>query len=236
MVSSRSPWPMAPREVERVDGGARDADGAKTVFPAMVREARQIMTSRTEILTAVRRNRPEEQPLPDDISLPEDSADQRERFIESATAAGARLMSDREAFLRELAPYQSEGAIASTIPDLLEGTLNLTELSDPHDLQDLTLFLCGGEVAVAENGAIWLPESNLGHRAAPFLTQHLAVVVSEEAVVSTMHDAYARIDISEEGFGVFVAGPSKTADIEQSLVMGAHGPKSLTLLLERNES
>jgi L-lactate dehydrogenase complex protein LldG len=46
-----------------------------------------------------------------------------------------------------------------------------------------------------------------------------------------MHQAYERIGNQEYGFGTFIAGPSKTADIEQSLVLGAHGARGLTVFL-----
>jgi len=57
------------------------------------------------------------------------------------------------------------------------------------------------------------------------------IVINEENIVNTMHEAYQRIETTADGFGVFIAGPSKTADIEQNLVIGAHGSRSLRVYL-----
>lgn len=88
-----------------------------------------------------------------------------------------------------------------------------------------------GAIAVAENGAVWLYESQMINRLLPFICQHLILVIEKKNIVATMHQAYQQIDTGKEGFGVFIAGPSKTADIEQSLVIGAHGARSLTVHL-----
>ena len=71
----------------------------------------------------------------------------------------------------------------------------------------------------------------MGHRIIPYISQHLAVVVYESLIVSTMHEAYTKIADEVYGFGGFIGGPSKTADIEQALVLGAHGPLSMTVYL-----
>ena len=42
-------------------------------------------------------------------------------------------------------------------------------------------------------------------------------------LVANMHEVYLRIGKIGTGFGLFLAGPSKTADIEQCLVIGARG-------------
>lgn len=101
----------------------------------------------------------------------------------------------------------------------------------PQSLDDVHLAVLSGEFAVAENGAIWLTEASLPHRVLPFITEHLLVIISRNAILRTMHDAYDRIGDASYGFGIFIGGPSKTADIEQSLVLGAHGPKSMTVAL-----
>ncbi len=84
---------------------------------------------------------------------------------------------------------------------------------------------------MAENAALWLTEVQLGQRVAPFITQNLAIVLDRKDLVATMHHAYERIANAEYGFGLFLAGPSKTADIEQSLVLGAHGSRTMTVFL-----
>jgi len=88
-----------------------------------------------------------------------------------------------------------------------------------------------GTLGVAENGAIWLEEGKMINRLLLFICQHLVIELDASKIVANMHEAYRQININKEGYGVFLAGPSKTADIEQSLVIGAHGSRSLKLYL-----
>jgi L-lactate dehydrogenase complex protein LldG len=46
-----------------------------------------------------------------------------------------------------------------------------------------------------------------------------------------MHDAYDRINLTASPYGVFMAGPSATGDIEGVIIHGAQGARSLTVLL-----
>lgn len=97
---------------------------------------------------------------------------------------------------------------------------------DAHNLKDIDLAIVKGIFAVAENGAVWLKDENNRHRSLYFIAQNIIIVVNKNDIVNNMHEAYTKIEFENSGYGVFVSGPSKTADIEQSLVIGAHGPKS----------
>jgi L-lactate dehydrogenase complex protein LldG len=105
----------------------------------------------------------------------------------------------------------------------------------PASLSDVEVGIIEAKMGVAENGAVWVTEEELKVRALPFICEHLVALVKEEDIVSNMHEAYERIREGDYGFGVFIAGPSKTADIEQSLVLGAHGPKTMTVLIRTKE-
>ncbi len=121
--------------------------------------------------------------------------------------------------------------IISTLPQLNEIADNQWLDNDPHDLADVELLIIEAHFGVAENGSVWVTEDLLGQRAAPFITQNLAIVLKKQNIIPTMHQAYERIGQSDYGFGTFIAGPSKTADIEQSLVLGAHGSRTMTVFL-----
>lgn len=107
--------------------------------------------------------------------------------------------------------------------------ISVNEHTGTDVLKDIEVSVLSGEFGVAENGAVWLPESHMLHRSLPFITQHLVLVLHRDSIVANMHDAYARV--TPGNYGAFIAGPSKTADIEQSLVIGAHGARSLTVLV-----
>ena len=112
-------------------------------------------------------------------------------------------------------------------------TSTISSHGDAHVLDALDALVCESSLGVAENGAVWIATSDTVLRGALFLAARVVIVVREAELVDDLHQAYERIDVRSHSFGAFIAGPSKTADIEQALVIGAHGPKELTLVLVR---
>ncbi len=186
-------------------------------------------TARDRILAAARANKPAETPLP---TVPDFWGDNSlERFRTVLASIGGEVtrlasLDDLEATVHELWPDAK--LIAST---LFTPTMRIDQHTPTDVLADVDLAVLPVEFGVAENGAVWLPEANMLHRALPTVTQHLAFVLDQRQLVATMHQAYARLPNGPGGYGMFVAGPSKTADIEQSLVIGAHGARSLVVLV-----
>lgn len=127
--------------------------------------------------------------------------------------------------------YSNEKRKITTIPELAEIAATDWFNDDPHTLANVELTLVRAHFGVAENSALWVTDDLLGQRVATFIPQYLAIIVNKKDIVATMHQAYDRIGNQEYGFGTFIAGPSKTADIEQSLVLGAHGARGLTVFI-----
>ena len=136
-----------------------------------------------------------------------------------------------EEILRGIDVYNEATTVASLVPECVAGNFDAAAVEDPHNLSMLDWVIARGEFMVAENGCIWVDGNTMPHRVLLFIAQYQAIVVSKDQIVHNMHEAYARIGKPGPGFGVFISGPSKTADIEQSLVLGAHGCRKLQVFL-----
>ena len=194
------------------------------------------MGSREEILAALRAAAPHATPLPELAQKFVQFPDLRERFSQSVVEVGGRClrieaMASLEAELLKIPEYASGKKIASLVPGVQRGSFDLAAVSDPHALEDVDFCVLQGELGVAENGAVWVTNHGGKNRAVAFLAQHLAIVVLAATLVPNLHEAYERLSLPSPGFGLFLAGPSKTADIEQALVIGAHGARSCTVIL-----
>jgi L-lactate dehydrogenase complex protein LldG len=144
------------------------------------------------------------------------------RSFEVADAAAAR------AKVTELFP--AARVVCSAVPEV-PGTRRVQDVSDPHALNDVDVGVVRSPLGVAEAGAVWLTQGELVVNALAVLSQHLVVLLDPAAIVDTMHDAYARLDLTASPYGVFLAGPSATGDIEGVIIHGAQGARSLTVLL-----
>ncbi|MCA9197139.1 MAG: LUD domain-containing protein [Planctomycetales bacterium] len=192
-------------------------------------------SDRTAILNAIRQHEVS------DVELPDLNADwieydsPLEQFVQSLESVGGRVvrlesLDQLGQELEKLDSFATAKVRCSLVAGQGSPTFELNQVDDPHDLEDIDFALLSAELGVAENGAVWMTDDGVRHRAVFFIAQHLGVLLSASQIVSNLHQAYQRLE-SSTAFGLFMSGPSKTADIEQSLVIGAHGARSLTLFL-----
>lgn len=187
------------------------------------------MSSREKILNAIAANQPGLVDLPTiDLEIVirfENNYTQFKTVLESI-GGKVELIQDISTVNNLFNAEKSSGKlIINTLDDIDKQVVMLTSF----ELEELEKVCIKGSLAVAENGAVWVYESQMMNRLFPFICQHLIIVIDKADIVPTMHHAYQKIDVAKEGFGIFIAGPSKTADIEQSLVIGAHGARTATI-------
>lgn len=187
---------------------------------------------KADILHRIKQNKANPKPLPDYAGFGYDF-DPREKFTEVTEAVGGKVLHQKGKInAAQLANLFGEGiSIYSGVEDF-SSTLDVSSLSS-KDLHPIEVVILPVQLAVAENGACYLDESVLPHRVLPFICQHLILVLEAKSIVGNMHEAMEKIDLSQQGFSVFIAGPSKTADIEQALVIGAQGARSLTVFIRQ---
>ncbi len=180
--------------------------------------------SREYILNTVRKNKPSFVPLPELTEFEDTELDVVEAYVNVARSSGIDIIELDK-------PWESTEA-KKYFPNQ-KNIVDLTATTSPYtgDIYEIDTLIINGQVGVAENAAIWVDESDIHQRILPFIAQELVVVLSKSDIVANMHQAYDRIDIAKTGYGVFIAGPSKTADIEQSLVIGAQAARKMYVLL-----
>ena len=192
------------------------------------------MSSKEDILKKYRANVREKFDMPtlDDIkavTYPEPLV----QFIRMSESVGGQVLEidegrDINVLIRELFPDAKE--IASNLPEITIATRNPDNVGRARDLNGTDVGIIRGSFGVAENGCIWIPQQ-MKEKAVCFISENLVILLAKSQIVNNMHEAYRRVEFNDYGYGTFISGPSKTADIAQVLVMGAQAARSVTVLL-----
>ena len=190
------------------------------------------MNSKNSILQSIREAKLRPTPRPSLEMGHVSYKDKNEKFSTLLKSVGglASWLEDDESIKEFIEKsYDSLGLVATNL-DIDVEHIKTNDIEDPHALKEIDLAIIKGEFAVAENGAVWIKEEDNLNRAIYFIARKLLIIVKKGEIVDSMHEAYKRVDFTDGGFGTFISGPSKTADIEQALVIGAHGAMECRVL------
>ena len=194
------------------------------------------MSNKDDILKRYRANVREKYDMPDlsdikAITYPNPLV----QFVKMTEMVGGQVIEvdpgrDVNVLIRELFPEARE--IASNLPEITIATRNPDTVGRARDLNGTDVGIIRGSFGVAENACIWIPQT-MKEKAVCFISENLIILLPKSQIVNNMHEAYKRIEFDKEydGYGTFISGPSKTADIAQVLVMGAQAARSATVLL-----
>lgn len=154
------------------------------------------------------------------------------QFIEISKTVGGKVIEvkasdDLNAVVRKA--YPDAKVFASNVKGI-QADLNPDTVANAANLNGTDVGIIQGEMGVAENGCIWVPQT-MKERAIYFISEELVILLDKKNIVNNMHEAYKRVEMNNYGYGVFISGPSKTADIEQALVMGAQAARGVTVIL-----
>ena len=194
------------------------------------------MSNKEDILKKYRANVREKYDMPDlsdikAITYPNPLV----QFAKMSEMVGGQVIEvdqgrDVNMLIRELFPDAKE--IASNLPEITIATRNPDTVGRARDLNGTDVGIIRGAFGVAENACIWIPQT-MKEKAVCFISENLVILLPKSQIVNNMHEEYKRIqfDKTYDGYGTFISGPSKTADIAQVLVMGAQAARSATILL-----
>jgi len=152
---------------------------------------------------------------------------------ESAAAALASLSSS----WKQVAIHRSP-LIDPFLPVLEVSGIRVLDTDGGYEKADLAACDAGittCECLVAQTGSVLVTSSTSGGRALSVLPPHHLVIARRQQMLPDLQAAFAHIETkfgkNPPGMLSFITGPSRTGDIERILVLGAHGPKELTIFL-----
>lgn len=194
------------------------------------------MSNKEDILKKYRSNIHERFEMPDLSNItPITYKEPLSQFIEMSKNVGGNIIEVKEnqdinALVKELYPDAKE--IASNLSEITIATRNPDTIENAQALNGTDVGIIRGMFGVAENGCIWIPQQ-MKEKAVCFISENIVILLRKSQIVNNMHEAYKQIafDSKYDGYGTFISGPSKTADIAQVLVMGAQAARSVTILL-----
>lgn len=194
------------------------------------------MSTKEEILSRYRSNMKVEgqYDMPDlDALKGVEYPDVLAQFVSMSKTVGGKVVELKEGddvneVIKNL--YPEAKVFASNLPEINFAQRNPDTVAEAQDLNGTDVGIVRGEIGVAENGCIWIPQT-MKERAVCFISEYLVILLSRKNIVSNMHQAYSRIKFTDYGYGSFISGPSKTADIAQALVMGAQAARGVTVIL-----
>jgi L-lactate dehydrogenase complex protein LldG len=190
------------------------------------------MSSRDEILARVRKNQPPPQPLPPVPTFDGVTGSALESFKAALVRMGGKLADapadgNLDALIRKLFPDAK--VICSATPEV-KGNRPIDRIRRPQELDDVDVGVVRAVYGVAETGSLWLTEKEFRVNTLGFLAQHLVVLLDRARIVGNLHHAYRERGQFDARYGVFMTGPSATADIEGVLIHGAQGIRTLTVI------
>ena len=190
------------------------------------------MSSRQEILARIRKNQPAPLPLPEVPTF--DTAASTapiERFKAGVIRMGGKFVDAPADSLDKLIKrlFPDAKVVCSAVAELA-GNRKLDRVKTPTALHDVDVGVVRAVFGVAETGSLWLTEAQFKVSALGFLAQHLVVLLDPARIVDNMHHAYRERTQFNAPYGVFMTGPSATADIEGVLIHGAQGIRTLTVI------
>ena len=194
------------------------------------------MSNKDDILKRYRANVREKYDMPDLSDIKATTyPNPLVQFVKMTEMVGGQVIEvdpgrDINVLIKELFPDAKE--IASNLPEITIATRNPDTVGRARDLNGTDVGIIRGKFGVAENACIWIPQT-MKEKAVCFISENLIILLPKSQIVNNMHEAYKRIKFDEtyDGYGTFISGPSKTADIAQVLVMGAQAARSATVLL-----